>query len=267
MSDADCSGYRPSLVGAPAHLQRATSRVDVGYRAWMEGAPVEAVVRSRSRRLLRALLLVVACGVPVFLLALAVRQEFGPLLAVDEAAIAAATTFTRQWGLAPALILLQAISHPLVAYALATLVVIWVWVTKGMRARAIWAFLTMMAGWILSEVIKLIVQRVRPILDSPLSQPGGYSFPSGHALNITVATTVLLLLLWPLLSAAGRRWGIVAGVVVVLAVGADRVFLGVHFPSDVFAGFVLGCCITFSSWIGFVGRTGEDSSSASPSRP
>ena len=229
----------------------------------MEATSAGAVVRSRGRRVAQALGAVVLFGVPVFLLALAVRQGFEPLLTFDQTMIATATDLTRRWGLASALIVLQAIGHPVVVYAAATVVVAWAWIAKGMRGRAIWAFTTMMIGWVISEVMKLIVQRVRPELDPPLALAPGYSFPSGHALNITVATTVVLLLLWPLLSAGRRVLAVVVAVLVVLAVGLDRIFLGVHFPSDVLAGYVLGCCITFSSWIGFIGRTGGTSSSAS----
>ena len=213
--------------------------------------------------MLRAIGSVLLFGIPVFLLAVAVRQEFAPILAVDESAITTATDLTRRWGLVSALIFLQAVGHPTVVYAAATLVAAWVWIAKGMRGRAIWAFCTMMVAWVLGEVMKLIVQRLRPVLEAPLAQPPGYSFPSGHALNITVAATVLLLLLWPLFSATGRVLAVVVAVLVVGAVGLDRIFLGVHYPSDVLAGYVLGCCITFSSWIGFVGRTGGTSSSAS----
>ncbi len=132
---------------------------------------------------------------------------------------------------------------------------------------ALWAFSTMMAAWIAGEVMKVIVQRARPVLDLPLSFPPGYSFPSGHALNITVAAGVLVLLLWSLLSRPGRVLAVSSAAVVVLVVGLDRIFLGVHFPSDVLAGYVLGCCITFSSWIGFVGPMGGTSSSASSHQP
>ncbi len=238
----------------------------VGYRASVEGAPASAVVQSRGRRVVRAIVAVILFGFPVFLLAFAVRQGFEPMLAIDESAIATATGVTRHLGLSSALILLQAISHPFVVYTAATMVVVWAWVAKGLRGRAIWAFSTMMVGWVVGEVMKLIVQRVRPELDAPMSYPGGYSFPSGHALNITVAASVMLLLLWPLLSATRRVVAVVLAALVVLAVGLDRIFLGVHYPSDVVAGYVLGCCITFSSWIGFVGRTGATSSSE-PSAP
>ena len=230
----------------------------------MEGKSVGAVVAlSRGRRVVRAALCIALLGFPVFLLALAVRQEFEPVLAIDEAVSIWATERTQSWGLASVLTFLQAVSHPAVVYVAATLVAVWAGVAKGLRGRAIWAFSTMMVAWIVGEVLKLIVQRVRPVLDLPLTSPPGYAFPSGHALNITVAASVMLLLLWPLLSGSRRVLAVALAALVVLAVGTDRIFLGVHFVSDVVAGLVLGWCITFSSWIGFVGPTGATSSSES----
>ncbi len=233
----------------------------------MEGAATERIVAaSRGARLARAALCVVVFGLPVFLLALAVRHGVAPVLRADEAAIGWATAFTRRAGLAAALIVVQAITHPAVVYGASTVVVLWVGLVKRRRGMAIWAFATMMAAWIIGELLKLIVQRARPSLESPLSLPPGYSFPSGHALNITVAAGVLVILLWPLLRRTGRIVAVVVAAVVVLGVGLDRVFLGVHFPSDVVAGYVLGCCITFGSWIGFVGPTAGTSWSGSSSR-
>lgn len=221
---------------------------------------------SLGARVVRAVLCVVVLGVPVFLLALAVRLQVDAVLLADEAAIAWATAFTRSSGLVAPLLVMQVITHPTVVYAIASLVAAWVWIVKGLRARAIWAFTTMMVAWITGEVAKVIVQRARPVLDDPLSLPPGYSFPSGHALNITVAVGVVVLLLWPLMPTPARIVAVSVGAVLVLAVGANRVFLGVHFPSDVVAGYILGCCITFSSWIGFVGPTAAISSSASSVR-
>jgi undecaprenyl-diphosphatase len=100
----------------------------------------------------------------------------------------------------------------------------------------------------------------------PISHAPGYSFPSGHAFNIAVAVTALVFLLWPLMSVLVRRLVVGAGTVLALAVGFDRIFLGVHFPSDVLAGLLLGVGITFSSWLGFIGKTAP-TSSPGPSHP
>ena len=214
----------------------------------------EAVVRTRGKRLGQAALAMVAFAVPVVLLAFAVRQQFDPLIRADQAAIDAATGVSRRHAMVPALLAVQEIGKPLNAYLVASGFAVWAWLARSLRGRAIWAGLTMGLGWTLEPLVKYLVHRVRPVVSEPLSHAPGFSFPSGHALNITLATSVTVVLLWPLLPALGRRVAVVLGAAVVLTVGLDRVFLGVHFPSDVIAGIVLGLGITVASWIGFVGR-------------
>jgi undecaprenyl-diphosphatase len=104
------------------------------------------------------------------------------------------------------------------------------------------------------------------VVQDPISHAPGYSFPSGHAFNIAVVATVMVFLLWPLLSRTGRRVAVTVAVVVVLVVGLDRLMVGAHFPSDVLAGYVLGVGITFSSWLGFIGKKAA-TSSPGPSSP
>ena len=197
----------------------------------------------------------VAFLVPVVLLAFAVRQQFDPLIRTDEAAIRAATDLSRRHGLVPALVLIQEVGKPLHAYLVAAALAAFAWLVRAQRGRAWWAGLTMAVGWALEPVAKEIVHRVRPVLDEPLSQAPGFSFPSGHALHITLAACVALVVVWPLLSSGlGRGLAVGLAALAVLVVGLDRVFLGVHFPSDVAAGVLLGVGTTVSSWVGFVGR-------------
>ncbi|WBQ05073.1 phosphatase PAP2 family protein [Kribbella sp. CA-293567] len=199
-------------------------------------------------------------ALPVLLLGFAVRQQFDPLIRADESAIKAATGFSVSHGLVPALTVLEAISQPVVVYVVAVAVTLWVWRSKGLKARALWALVTMMVSWSIGALAKIVVHRARPIVDDGVPHAEGYSFPSGHELNITVATTVMVFLLWPLLSRTGRKVAIGLAAVAVVAVALDRVFIGAHFPSDVVAGFILGVGIVFSSWIGFIGRTAAISS-------
>jgi membrane-associated phospholipid phosphatase len=95
------------------------------------------------------------------------------------------------------------------------------------------------AGWLSSEVFKLIVGRRRPdataLADPLVAEPGTDSFPSGHtALAVSLAAALYLL-------ARGTRWerpALLAGITVALTVAASRVYLGVHYPSDVTASFL-----------------------------
>jgi undecaprenyl-diphosphatase len=203
---------------------------------------------------------------PVVLLAYAVRQKFEPLIRFDDEVISRATDVTRSTGAVEGLQLLQRVSQPFLMYVVATAVALWAWLARGLRNRALWAFVTMMVAWNVGLLVKAVVQRARPVVDDPVSHSPGYSFPSGHAFNIAVVGTVLVFLLWPVLSPVGRRVAVVVAVVVGIVVGLDRMFLGVHFPSDVVAGWILGVGITFSSWLGFLGRTSPTSSSG-PSHP
>jgi undecaprenyl-diphosphatase len=221
---------------------------------------------SRTKRLARGALAMVLFVVPVTLLGFAVRQQFDPLIRFDNAVIRNATDFTRENGFADVLLGLQSVSRPFLLYILASALALWAWVAKGLRSRALWAFVTMMVAWNIGLLVKVLVGRARPIVDDPISHSPGYSFPSGHAFNVAVVSTVVVFLLWPLLSSLGHRVSVVLAVVFSLVVGLDRLFLGVHFPSDVFAGYVLGVGITFSSWLGFIGRTSATSSSG-PSHP
>jgi undecaprenyl-diphosphatase len=221
---------------------------------------------SRAARLGRGALAMVLFMVPVTLLAFAVRQQFDPLIRFDNAVIRSATDFTRESGVADVLLALQGVSQPFLLYILASGLALWAWLRKGLRSRALWAFVTMMVAWNVGLLIKLLVGRARPIVDDPISHSPGYSFPSGHAFNVAVVSTVVVFLLWPLLSRVGHRVSIVLAVVFSLVVGLDRMFLGVHFPTDVLAGYVLGVGITFSSWLGFIGKTPATSSSG-PSHP
>jgi len=201
--------------------------------------------------------LVAAVGfsVPVTLLALVVRGRVSGLAELDQRAIATATAVTRSH---PALLGVlkgwEAALQPTNVYVVATVVCLLVWWRGGRRSRAVWAFVTMMLAWNIALDLKYLVQRVRPVVDDPVSSAPGYSFPSGHVANAAAACTALVVLLWPLLrSRASRVAGVgVAGAVVALTM-LDRVYLGVHFPSDTVAGVLVGSGLVVSSFLGYRG--------------
>lgn len=219
-----------------------------------------------ARRAARSLVAMTLFGIPLVLLTFAVRQRSDAVVALDDGVITAATDFARAAHLVPPLVVVQEVTQPVVVYAASTLVVVRVAVATGARRRATWAFVTMMAGWGRGALAKLLVKRARPVLDSPLSHPHGYSFPSGHALNATTAAAVLLVLGWPLMSPARRRIAVAAAVLAVLLVDLDRVLLGAHFPSDVIAGHLIGLGLTLASWTASVRPTAV-TSSCEPSPP
>jgi undecaprenyl-diphosphatase len=203
-----------------------------------------------------------AFAVPVTALAFIAREKFVPVIRIDEASIRAATDLTRAH---PAfktfLVAWQEATQPRWPYIAATGLCIWVWRRHGLRSRAIWAFVTMMVAWNLQLVLKEVVRRTRPVVTDAVSHAPGYSFPSGHAANAAAIATALVLLVWPVVSPRTRRVVVTVGAVAVLVTMADRVFLGVHFPSDVVAGLLFGTGLVGASYLGYLGwnpRTPDD---------
>jgi undecaprenyl-diphosphatase len=92
----------------------------------------------------------------------------------------------------------------------------------------------------LTTLIKAYVARVRPPFINGGALDLSRSFPSGHSSGIAASVTVGLVLAWPVLSARGRRLWLAVGVVLIVVVGFSRMWLGVHYLSDVVAGWSLG---------------------------
>jgi undecaprenyl-diphosphatase len=110
---------------------------------------------------------------------------------------------------------------------------------RGRRKLCVFLVVTCLGGSLIDTVVKLVVNRPRPVVDHPVATAFGKSFPSGHAMSSTVVYGALLLVFLP--AAGRRRRALVAFVTaLVLAVGCSRLLLGVHFVSDVLGGFVLG---------------------------
>ncbi|MEU1237814.1 phosphatase PAP2 family protein [Micromonospora aurantiaca] len=227
------------------------------------GATVTRQRSWRSRRLdpehslgLRLTLAAVAAFlvlVPFALIALLVLGAWPPLLRLDasiadafhgyaqdhSAWVGVMTIWTHVFGPGPLRVA-------------AVVVVVWL-VRRGASRLAIWVVVTMAAGGLLGALLKLLVGRDRPDLLDPVARAAGYSFPSGHALNATLAAGVLLLVFLPFVrdSRRGRVALWTAAVLVAVVTGLSRIALGVHWTSDVVGGWVLGAAVVAATAAGF----------------
>lgn len=99
----------------------------------------------------------------------------------------------------------------------------------------------MIGAGVLETALKLAFQRPRPIPFFDYPAPASFSFPSGHALFSFCFFATGAALLAPRLLHPALRWLVwVAAGAVVLAIGFSRIYLGVHYPSDVAGGYAAG---------------------------
>jgi undecaprenyl-diphosphatase len=134
---------------------------------------------------------------------------------------------------------------------------------------ALGAGVAVIGSWVsVNVVLKPLVDRARPPVADRLVFPGDASFPSGHAAN---AASAWLALAWVVASAVQGRaakcvvWS-VAGAVVAL-VGVSRLYLGVHWPSDVLAGWAVGAAwVVAGAWLARRARRAREASGASPAK-
>lgn len=108
------------------------------------------------------------------------------------------------------------------------------------RPTALLTVVIAVIGMILGAVCKEIIARPRPLPENPIVDYSSWSYPSGHATNVALASVLLIALLWSVRTAWVRWSGIVLVILVAALTCADRLVLGVHYVSDVAAGLVLG---------------------------
>jgi undecaprenyl-diphosphatase len=107
-----------------------------------------------------------------------------------------------------------------------------------------------LGGLLLSHLLKGVYDRPRPDLVPHLTHVSTSSFPSGHAM----LSAVVYLTLGALLARLAEGWWaklyfVGVGVVLALLVGASRVYLGVHYPTDVAAGWCAGMAWAVLCWL------------------
>lgn len=128
---------------------------------------------------------------------------------------------------------ISAIGHEYGVVPLAFVIFVVLLVVRRRGNAVFWAIAVGGAG-LLNQGAKLSFRRARPELWLSPAPEHTYSFPSGHAMGSMAFVAALAVLAWP---TRWRWWAIILGSVFTLLVGFSRVYLGVHYPSDVVAGW------------------------------
>ncbi|MDN2566988.1 phosphatase PAP2 family protein [Aquibium sp. A9E412] len=120
----------------------------------------------------------------------------------------------------------------------------------GRWGPALYVFLSVGSGALISQTLKQYYGRPRPDLVEHLDPVHTASFPSGHALVTTVAYLTLGSLIMRLVDGWAVRVYVLAMALFVAAiVGLSRVYVGVHWPSDVAAGWAVGAAWASLTWL------------------
>ena len=140
---------------------------------------------------------------------------------------------------------------------------------RGWRLSAVLLAVSTGGSVVLTTVLKGVFQRARPELFDSGYQASFYSFPSGHA-TVAVGFYGMLTVILAYRLRGPARWAVaVTGLLVVLLIGFSRLYLGVHYPTDVLAGYLSALlwlvCVggVYALWLSVRGlRTAESSRDA-----
>ena len=123
--------------------------------------------------------------------------------------------------------------------------------------------LAVMGSGVLNIVAKNHFARMRPDLWLSITPETTYSFPSGHAMGSATLGVAVILLCWP----TRWRWPVtIVSLIFVLLVGVSRVYLGVHYPSDILAGWTAAIAWTFGMYALVDRKAPPPPPSAAPSK-
>ena len=117
------------------------------------------------------------------------------------------------------------------------------------KQETVFLVAALISGEIIKEILKFIVRRPRPDASLALIQESGYSFPSGHAMMAIIFYGIIGYFIYKL---CRQKWQKIMVAIVLVAliflIGFSRIYLGVHWTSDVIAGWLLGFLIVGATW-------------------
>ncbi len=140
---------------------------------------------------------------------------------------------------------------PIVAFVTLFFATLWIWQKRWFRVGML--FLTVLGSEFLAVLLKIFIARERPDPSAALLIETSYSFPSGHAMIALALYGFLAYSMMRTSRSLVRRIGIMGiACAFILAIGVSRIYLGVHWPSDVFGGYLLALF-----WIAIVATAAE----------
>ncbi|MGH7506693.1 MAG: phosphatase PAP2 family protein, partial [Longimicrobiales bacterium] len=135
---------------------------------------------------------------------------------------------------------ITALGNGMVLIVLVLVASVFLWQTRH-RWSVYLLVIAVIGGQILNDVLKEAFDRPRPSIVEAIDSVSSMSFPSGHAMTSLItygSVAYLVARLEP--TAALRRTTWTFAILLIVAIGVSRMYLGVHYPSDVIAGFIAG---------------------------
>lgn len=160
--------------------------------------------------------------------------------AIDTPLVAWITSWRPHW-LTQFLLVITALGEPVSVMILGAILIALLLFLKQKR-YAVFTLLVIggMSG--VNHVIKSLVHRPRPFIAdpsiTPLAHAGGYSFPSGHSSGTMLLYGTVIIILWALAAPRwAKYWGSALSGLMILLTGYSRIYVQVHYPTDVLAGY------------------------------
>jgi len=121
------------------------------------------------------------------------------------------------------------------AYTIITITVLLILFSKD----KIYFSINLIGIFLLNQLLKHIIQRPRPV-DINIINESGYSFPSGHSMVSMAVYGLIIYYIYKNINNKRLKWILILLLsILILLIGFSRIYLGVHFPSDVLGGFIL----------------------------
>lgn len=233
--------------------RRATGRAGLGRRVLDVVYRLLRWVDAHARGFYASVGLFLVIGLALAALSLglfalvAQQMAAGSVQAFDDAVLLGTRRFASDWLDVLALIG-AALGSGMAAWIVIGVGTLYFWRT-GHHWSALLLWVSLFGGRLLNTQLKLSYGRPRPslvqgdleLVGMSVEFPSSASFPSGHALmSVVIYGTVAYLVVRLEPTVTLRRWTLFGAAVLILLIGLSRIYLAVHYPSDVLAGYLAG---------------------------